>query len=160
LIKIPPEVDFKEIPLEQKYKSAVAGLLQRIHTIYKGIHSKFGEQGLDLIREVSKTYGKDIAERGKKRIKPEDLKSAALFLIRVFEMINCEGEVTEFSEDKAVIRLFKCPYPFEDPKLCEAHTTMEKVLIESLGENLRYHIKESIPSGGRWCEHVISLKKK
>ena len=75
-------------------------------------------------------------------------------------MINCEGEVTEYTDDKAVIRLFKCPYPFEDPKLCEAHTSMERVLIESLGDNLSYEIEESLPSGGRFCEHVISLKKK
>jgi len=160
LIKIPPGIDFKEIPVEEKYKSATAGLLQRIHTIYKGIYKRFGQEGLDLIREVSESYGKEIAQRGKKRVKPGDLKSAALFLIRVFEMINCEGEVTEFSEDKAVIRLFRCPYPFEDPKLCEAHTSMERVLIESLGDNLSYHIEESIPSGGRFCEHVVSLKRK
>jgi len=160
LIKIPAGVDFKDIPLEEKYKSATAGLLQRVHTIYKGLYKKFGQQGLDLIREVSETYGKEIAQRGKKRVKPRDLKSAALFLIRVFEMINCEGEVTEFSKDKVVIRLFKCPYPFDDPKICEAHTTMEKALIESLGEEFSYQIAESIPSGGRFCEHVLSLKKR
>jgi len=159
LIKIPPGVDFKEIPVEQKYKSAIAGLLQRIHTIYKGIYQRFGQEGLDLIKEVSENYGREIAQRGKKRVKPGDLKSAALFLIRVFEMINCEGEIPVFSDDKVVIRLYRCPYPFEDPKLCEAHTSMERVLIESLGENLTYHIAESIPSGGRFCEHVVSLKK-
>jgi len=159
LIKIPEGVYFKDIPIDEKYRSATTGLLQRIHTIYKGIYQKFGQSGLDLIREVSETYGREIAERGKKRVKPDDVKSAGLFLIRVFEMINCQGEVTEFSDDKMVIRLFKCPYPFDDPKLCEAHTTMEKTLIESLGENLSYKIIESIPSGGRFCEHVISLKK-
>lgn len=159
MIKIPPGVDFRQIPIEEKYRSATAGLLQRIHTIYKGIYKKFGQEGLDLIREVSETYGKEIAQRGKKRVKPGDLKSSALFLIRVFEMINCEGEVMEFSDEKVVIKLFRCPYPFEDPKLCEAHTTMEKALIESLDKNLSYHIEESIPSGGRFCEHVVSLKK-
>jgi predicted ArsR family transcriptional regulator len=159
LIKIPEGVDFKDIPLEEKYKSATTGLLQRVHTIYKGLYKKFGQPGLDLIREVSETYGKEIAERGKKRVKPDDVKSAGLFLIRVFDMINCEGEVIEFSDDKVVIRLFKCPYPFDDPKICEAHTTMEKALIESLSGEFSYKITESIPSGGRFCEHVISLKK-
>jgi hypothetical protein len=36
---------------------------------------------------------------------------------------------------------------------------MEKALIESLSEEFSYKITESIPSGGRFCEHVISLKK-
>ena len=160
MIKIPEGVDFKDIPLEEKYKSATTGLLQRVHTIYKGLYKKFGQPGLDLIREVSETYGKEIAERGKKRVKPDDVKSAGLFLIRVFDMINCEGEVTEFSDDKVVIRLFKCPYPFDDPQICEAHTTMEKALIESLSQEFSYKITESIPSGGRFCEHVLSLKKR
>ena len=160
MIKIPAGVDFKDIPVEEKYKSATAGLLQRVHTIYKGLYQRFGQPGLDLIREVSETYGKEIAERGRKRVKPGDVKSAGLFLIRVFDMINCEGEVTEFSDDKVVIRLFRCPYPFEDPKICEAHTTMEKALIESLSEEFSYKITESIPAGGRFCEHVISLKSR
>lgn len=158
MIKIPPGVDYSPIPVEKKYKSATLGLLKRILTIYKGLYHRFGEEGLDLIREVSQSYGREIAELGKKRVKAGDARSVGLYLARVFENINCEGEITEFSEDKVAIKLYQCPYPFDDPKICEAHTTMEEALVTALGDNLEYVITYSIPRGDPFCEHVVKTK--
>jgi predicted ArsR family transcriptional regulator len=159
MIKVPSGVDFPEIPIDKKYRSAVNGLLKRILTIYQGLVERFGQDGLDFIREVSEKYGTEIAELGKKRVKSDDPKSVGLYLARVFEMINCEGEITEFSDDKVVIRLFGCPYPFDDPEICKAHTTMEEALVKGLGPNLSYTITKSIPRGDSYCEHVITFIK-
>ena len=158
MIKLPEGVEYSHVPTEKKYKSVTVALLKRILTIYKGIYRKFGQKGLDLIREVSESYGKEIAELGKKRVKSDDVKSVGLYLIRVFENINCEGEVTEFSDDRVAIKLYRCPYPFDDPKICEAHTTMEEALVKALGQNLEYVITYSIPRGDAFCEHVVKIK--
>jgi predicted ArsR family transcriptional regulator len=158
MIKVPPGVEYSPIPLEKKYKSATVGLLKRILTIYKGIYERFGEEGLDLIREVSQSYGKEIAELGKKRVRIGDVKSVGLYLARVFDMINCEGEITEFSDDRVTIKLHQCPYPFDHPEICAAHTTMEEALVKSLGDNLEYVITRSIPRGDLFCEHVVKRK--
>jgi predicted ArsR family transcriptional regulator len=160
MIKIPEGVEYSHVPVEKKYKSVTVALLKRILTIYKGIYEKFGQKGLDLIREVSENYGKEIAELGKKRVKIGDVKSVGLYLVRVFETINCQGEITEFSDDRVAIKLYQCPYPFDDPRICEAHTTMEEALVKSLGENLEYVITYSIPRGDPFCEHVVKKKKR
>lgn len=159
MIKVPAGVEYAHVPAEKKYKSVTVALLKRILTIYKEIYRRFGQQGLDLIRDVSEKYGKEIAELGKKRVKAGDVKSVGLYLVRVFENINCEGEITEFSEDKVAIKLYQCPYPFDDPKICEAHTTMEEALVTALGDNLEYVITYSIPRGDPFCEHVVKRKK-
>jgi len=155
MIKIPAGVEYSQIPVEKKHKTVTVALLKRILAIYRGIYERFGEEGLDLIREVSQSYGKEIAELGKKRVKFGDAKSVGLYLVRVFDMIDCDGEITEFSDDRVVIKLHQCPYPFDDPKICEAHTTMEETLVKALGQNLEYVITYSIPRGDPFCEHVI-----
>lgn len=158
-MKIPPGVDYSLVPVEKKYKTVTTALLKRILTIYKGIYNRFGEEGLDLIREVSQNYGKEIAELGKKRVKIGDVKSVGLYLVRVFDMIDCDGEITEFSDDRVVIKLYQCPYPFDDPRICEAHTTMEETLVKALGTNLEYVITYSVSRGDPFCEHVVRVKK-
>ena len=92
-------------------------------------------------------------------MKAGDVRSVGLYLVRVFENINCQGEITEFSDDKVAIKLYQCPYPFDDPKICEAHTTMEEALVTALGDNLEYVITYSIPRGDPFCEHVVKRKK-
>jgi hypothetical protein len=67
--------------------------------------------------------------------------------------------VVEYSDDRVVIRIRECPYPWETVKMCEAHTQMEKTLVESLGKNLRYRISNSIPAGDSYCDHIIEVKQ-
>ena len=159
MIKIPTGVEYSHVSTEKKYKTVTVALLKRILTIYKGIYKKFGQKGLDLIREVSESYGKEIAELGKKRVKIGDVKSVGLYLVRVFEMIDCQGEITRFSDDEVAIKLHQCPYPFDDPQICQAHTTMEEALVKALGQNLEYVITYSIPRGDPFCEHVVRRRK-
>lgn len=159
MIKIPPGVEYSHVPTEKKYKTVTVALLKRILTIYKEIYKRFGEQGLDLIREVSQSYGKEIAELGRKRVRIGDVKSVGLYLVRVFEMIDCQGGITRFSDDEVAIKLYQCPYPFDDPKICQAHTTMEEALVKALGQNLEYVITYSIPRGDPFCEHVVRRRK-
>jgi hypothetical protein len=58
-----------------------------------------------------------------------------------------------------VIRVWECPYPWETVKMCEAHTQMEKTLVESMGKNLVYRISKSIPRGDLHCDHIIEVKE-
>ncbi|HEX9916396.1 MAG TPA: hypothetical protein VGB16_01545 [candidate division Zixibacteria bacterium] len=160
MLKTPKGLELPEIPLDKKYRTSTKALLSRINTIYKGLYKKFGEAGLDLIQEVSHTYGKQVAEFAKKKMGNPTPQEVGLYLLRIFSMIDCEGEVSEFSDDKVVIKLYQCPYPFDDPKICQAHTTMERTLVEELNKDLEYVISESIPSGGKYCVHVVKWKEK
>ncbi len=160
MIKAPKGIELPQIPIEKRYRTSTQALLGRINTIYKGLYKKFGKDGLDLIEEVSTDYGKQMAGFAKKKIQKGTPKEVGLYLLRIFSMIDCEGEVSEFSDDKVTIKLYQCPYPFDDPKICQAHTTMERALVEELNKDLEYVISESIPGGGRYCVHVVKWKNR
>ena len=157
MIKLPAGIEIEEIPVEKKYRSITSALIKRIKHLYDAIYEKFGSDGLDLIREVSTNYGLEIAERAKQKIKHPDIESVALFVIKVFNNLRGNGEVTEFNDERVVIRVYECPYPFDKPEMCEAHISMEKALVETLCKDLKYYIHKSIPRGDSYCDHVIEL---
>lgn len=159
MIELPEGISIEDVPIEKRYKSVTAGLVRRIKILYESIFNKYGEDGLELIREVGRQYGEEIAQRVKPRIKKGDIKSVALYVIRIFNTLRGQGKVVEFSDQRVVIRVWECPYPWETPEMCEAHTQMEKTLVESLGENLVYRISKSIPRGDAYCDHVIEVKR-
>jgi hypothetical protein len=158
MIELPENIKLEEVPIEKRYRSVTAGLTRRIKILYDTIYEKYGSDGLDLIREVGNTYGSEIAERAKKTLKDNDLKSVALYVIRIFNNVRGRGKVVEFSDKRVVIRVWECPYPWEKQEMCEAHTQMEKKLVESLGQNLCYRIDKSLPKGDPYCDHVIEIR--
>ncbi|MFC1679069.1 hypothetical protein ACFL2T_02535 [Elusimicrobiota bacterium] len=159
MIRLPEGLKIEEVPVEKRYRSVTAGLVRRIKLLYDAIHRRYGNDGLDLIREVGRDYGLEIARRAKKRFGSGDIRSVGLYVIRIFNTIRGEGEVVEFSDKRVVIRVRKCPYPWETPEVCEAHTQMEKSLVEALGENLTYRIESSIPKGDPYCDHIIEPRR-
>ena len=142
-------------PLEKRYRSAVAGLTRRIRLLYDGVREHFGDAGLDAIRATSRAYGEEIAERAAPMVTRDDIPSIGSFVIRVFNTIGGEGEVTEFSKERIVVRVHRCPYLFQETAMCRAHTEMEKALVESLGDHVAYRIACSVPEGDPYCDHVI-----
>lgn len=52
-MKLPPELDFERPTLEERYNRAVPGYMKRIADLYSAITDRFGDEGLELIREVS-----------------------------------------------------------------------------------------------------------
>ncbi len=142
-------------PVEKRYRSAVAGLTRRIRLLYDGVYERFGDEGLDAIRATSRAYGEEIAERAAPLVERDDIESIGAFVIRVFNTIGGEGEVTEYSRERIVVRVRRCPYLFDDPAMCRAHTEMEKALVENLGDKVSYRIACSVPEGDPHCDHVI-----
>ena len=49
----------------------------------------------------------------------------------------------------------QCPYPFNDVKICSAHTSMECALVKGLNPDLEYNIEKSVPAGDPFCLHVL-----
>ena len=144
--------------LEQIYRSAVNGLYSRLRSNYDFIYERFGDDGLKLISEMSREYGYKIAERAKRKLKNRDLESITGFILRIFETMTWgknDTGLVELSETRAVIRADHCPLNFKKPKMCLAHTTMEKTAVEELNPNLKYSIGKSIPAGDAYCEHII-----
>ncbi len=155
MIKLPKNVQIEEIPLEAMYRSVLRGLLTRIKVLYEAIYIKYGDDGLDLIKEVSEQYGSEIAERVRGYDEPWDIKKVGLFLIKVFNNMRAEGEVTEFGKTRVSIKVPQCPYPFKDAKICSAHTSMECALVKGLNPDLEYRIENSVPAGDPFCLHVL-----
>jgi hypothetical protein len=158
MIKLPEHINIDEVPIEKRYRSVTAGLTRRIKLLYETIEKRFGAKGLKLIRDVGHQYGLEIAERAKKRVKGGDLESVALYVIRVFNTLQGKGKVVEFSDRRVVIRVWECPYRWQSAAMCEAHTQMEKTLVENLGPTLCYRVDDSIPKGDAYCDHVIEIK--
>src|SRR5512140_598838 len=130
--------------MKQEYESEVAGLYTRLRSNYDFMYAKLGDGGLDLIADMSREYGLSVAERAKKSLKDNDLKSVAAYLIRIFETVNWDKrdkiEIVEEGDNKIVIRVRECPLHFENPAMCRAHTSMEKAVVEQLNPKLKYNI--------------------
>lgn len=160
MIKLPKGVHVEQIPIDVMYRGVLHGLLTRIKILYETIYNRYGNDGLDLIREVSEKCGHDIAKRVRGNAEPWDIKKVGLFLIKVFNNMRAEGEVTEFGKNRISIMVPKCPYPFEDCEICAAHTAMERALVKGLNSELDYSIEKSIPAGDSFCLHVLLNENK
>ena len=155
---IPDDLAFERLSFEEKYHRAVPGYMRRLCDIYEAVYERFGEDGLDLIREVSKKYGAQIGNNAKKRGDLRGLTQVGKYLLRVFDMVSDDWEVREFTQDRLVIAVHRCPYPFSHDEICRAHTCMEQTLVRTLDEDLDYRIGRSIPQGDPFCEHILSKK--
>ncbi len=159
MIKLPPDVALDLPSLEQRYHSAIRGLMKRINSLYNAIVDRFGDDGLSLIQDISAAQGQKIGRSLLARGQATDIKSVGLFLVQVFENVRGEGEVTEFTDQRVAIKIYQCPYPFDRPEICRAHTTMEEQLVKTLNPNLDYTIEKNIPNGDDYCLHVLSFSE-
>jgi len=157
-MNLPEELDFERLSAAEKYGRAVPGYMRRLRDVYEAVVERFGEDGLDLIREVSARYGRQIAMNVKKKGEVKGIAPVGRYLLKVFDMVSNEWEVREFSEDRLVIAVHHCPYAFSHDKICRAHTCMEQALVTALDDELEYRIGQCIPHGDSFCEHILSKK--
>jgi hypothetical protein len=157
-LELPEELNFKRRSFEEKYHRAVPGYMRRICELYEAIHDRFGVDGLELIREVSRNYGTRIAKNVNKRGEVKGVAGVGKYLLKVFDMVADDWKVQEFSPDRLVITVSRCPYPFTRAEICQAHTCMEQALVEGLDDSLEYKIGRSIPKGDACCEHILRHK--
>ena len=159
MIKLPENVKINEIPIEARYRGVLRGLMTRIKGLYEAVYAKYGEDGLELIREVSIRYGDEIAKKVRKDSEPWEIQKAGLYLVKVFNNMRSDGEVTEFTANRVSIMVPTCPYPFERTEICAAHTSMEHALVKGLNPALEYYIEKSVPAGDPYCLHVLTFEK-
>ena len=148
--------------LEQVYHSAVRGLYARLKSNYDFIYQRFGEEGIQLIADMSREYGLSVARRARNKLKDNSLTSVAGYLLRIFETVGRGSDLArlvEQSNTRVVIKADQCPLGFDRPEMCLAHTTMEKTVVEELNPDLTYRIGKSIPAGDDYCEHIVKVKK-
>jgi len=158
-MKLPKELEFEKLTVEEKYHRAVPGYMKRLCSLYEAIYERFGDDGLDLIREVSRRFGGSIGMNVRKKRDLKGVAQVGKYLLQVFDMVSDDWSVSKFSENRLVITVSRCPYPFTVDKVCEAHTCMEQALVETLDKNLEYRIGRSIPKGDPCCEHILCLKR-
>lgn len=159
-MNLPEELKFEKLTIEEKYNRAVPGYMKRIGLLYDALYERFGDDGLDLIRDVSKKFGVSIATNVKKRQNLKGLTEVGRYLLKVFDMVSDDCVVSEFTEKRLVISVSRCPYPLTNNKICQAHTCMEKALIATLDENLEHLIGQAIPKGDPCCEHIVQVREK
>ena len=152
---LPEELSFERPGWEERYRRAVPGYMKRIRRLYEAVHDRFGEAGLDLIRDVSRQYGTEIGENVRKKGEQKGVAAVGRYLLKVFDMVSDDWAVAEFGPDRLVITVSRCPYPFTRPELCAAHTSMEQALVATLDDTLTYRIGRCIPSGDGICEHIL-----
>jgi len=155
MIKLPPGIEIDDVPLDKMYRGVLRGLQTRIKNLYDAVYERFGDDGLSLIREVSTKYGNEIAQKALQGSDYWDIQRVGLYLVKVFNNMRSDGEVTEFNDKRVAIKIPCCPYPFEDVKICEAHTSMERALVKGLNPALDYRIEKSVPAGDPYCLHVL-----
>lgn len=156
---LPKELEFERLSAEEKLGKAVPGYMRRIRGLYEALYERFGDEGLELIREVSSNYGSEIGTNINKKGGLKGLAEVGRYLLRVFDMVGGDWEVTEFSDDRLIIVVHRCPFPLERPEVCQAHTCMEKTLVATLDDDLHYRIGCSIPGGDAYCEHILERRE-
>jgi hypothetical protein len=159
-LNLPEDLRFDRLDFAEKYHRAVPGYMRRLCNIYEAVCERFGDDGLDLIRETSRRYGTSIGENIKKNRELKGVAGVGRYLLKVFDMVSDDWEVAEYTGDRLVITVSRCPYPFESDRLCRAHTCMEQALVHTLDENLDYRIGRSIPQGDACCEHILSERNR
>lgn len=151
-----------ERTLEKVYRSAVAGLYARLKSNYDFIYRSYGEDGIKLIADMSREYGCTIAERARNNLKNNDIDSITRYILRIFDTVSRgttdEMKICRENNDRVIIRVTNCPLHFTEPRMCLAHTEMEKMVVEKLNPDLRYRIGRSIPAGDAYCEHIIESR--
>ena len=151
-------LNIKLLPPEEKYFKAVPGYMRRIRDLYEALYERFGEEGLQLIRDVSTRYGRELGHHVKKHLQERGIKGVGAYIVRVFDMVDGDWTITELNDRMMIIEVSRCPYPFRQDLICRAHTCMEKALVETLDPTLEYDIGRSIPKGDPVCEHIIRKK--
>jgi hypothetical protein len=159
-MRIPEELAFERLTLEQKYHRAVPGYMKRLCRLYEAIHERFGEQGLQLIEEVSREFGDRIASNVRKKGELKGVAPVGRYLLKVFDMVTDEWEIREFDGERLVITVSRCPYGFRRDEVCRAHTCMEQALVAGLDDGLDYRVGRSIPQGDPFCEHILSRQRR
>jgi hypothetical protein len=157
-MELPAELEFERPSFEEKYRRAVSGYMKRICDLYEAVADRFGEEGLDLIREVSRDYGTRIANNLRKKGERKGVAAVGKYLLKVFDMVSDDWKVEEFSPDRLVISVSRCPYPFSRDEICRAHTCMEQALVTTLDDSLDYRVGRSIPQGDPCCEHILTRR--
>jgi hypothetical protein len=152
------QLHFTPLPPGEKYFKAVPGLMKRIRDLYDAIYEQFGEEGLNLIRDVSTEYGRNLGNHVRKYLSEKGVKGVGTYVVRVFDMVGGDWTISKMNDTEMVIEVCQCPYPFTDDAVCRAHTSMEKALVETLDPGLEYDIGRSIPQGDSVCEHIIRRK--
>jgi len=155
---LPAELEFSRPDDAERYRRAVPGYMKRIRDLYEAVQDRFGEEGLELIREVSRSYGERIAGNIKRRGELRGVAAVGRYLLKVFDMVSDDWTVSEFTPDRLVIRVDRCPYPFTREEICSAHTCMEEALVTTLDPDLDYRIGCSLPKGDAFCEHILTKK--
>lgn len=158
-MELPRQLKFERLTYEEKYHKAVRGYMKHLCRLYEELYGRFGDEGLDLIRDLSVEYGRSIAENVKKKGALKGLVEVGGYLVKVFDMVSDDWEVTEFSDDRIVIAVRRCPHPFKEEDICAAHTKMEETLVRTLDPDLDHRIGKSIPKGDPCCEHILAAKE-
>jgi len=157
-VDLPEELAFERLSDADKYRRAVPGYMQRISDLYEAVCDRFGNDGLELIREVSREYGTRIGTNVKKGRDLKGVAQVGRYLLKVFDMVSEDWAIQEFTKDRLVITVSRCPYPFARPEICRAHTCMEQALVAALDDSLDYRVGHSIPQGDPLCEHILSSR--
>jgi hypothetical protein len=159
MMDLPRELAFERLSVEQKFAKAVPGYMRRIRSLYEAIYRRFGNDGLDVIRQVSREYGTAIGTNINKKGGLKGVAGVGGYLLKVFDVVSDDWEITEYSDERMVIAVHRCPYPFEHDWICRAHTSMEQALVATLDPSLEYHIGRSIPQGDAFCEHILARRR-
>jgi len=157
-MEIPEELTFERLSYEEKYHRAVPGYMKRLRGLYEAIYEQHGEDGLHLIRNVSRDFGTRIGTNVKRKDNLKGLAQVGRYLLKVFDMVSDDWRIQEFTEDRLVVRVTRCPYGFTRDEVCRAHTCMEEALVAALDDDLDYRVGRSIPQGDPSCEHILSRK--
>jgi hypothetical protein len=159
MIRLPESIDYEEVPLEKRYKTATRALSARIGALYRRAVDEFGDDALEIIRTVNRDHARDLAREMCRSESAANIEGAALCLARLLDLVGAEGEITELSSEVARVRIDECLYGIANPELCQARLTLESEFVKALNPSLAFEIEKCAARGDDACAFRIRSKE-
>ncbi len=158
------ELPKDEWPVERRWKATGRTRCSYMATLERKVYERFGEEGLDVIKEVWREAADKYFLRGLKAfgIEGDNALSFVLYFKYAQEIMGYKMELVEAGERRAVLRYHTCHFfPKPDPvaaKLCEeGHFQFEKRAAELLNPKLKVRFTKLQSRGDPYCEMVVEL---
>ncbi len=162
----------EKMPCEEKYRRIRKALISTILAFSYEILDKYGRSGEGILKEIFTKNNEEYMKLSLDlfNIKERDARTACSIITASDALIGVESEIIEFSPNRCVRKIKKCPIYSESRKIGKKDDEILrlcKVIMQSLctssakaiNPNLDYEYKKWLAKGDGYCEEVITMKK-
>ncbi|MFH1626256.1 MAG: hypothetical protein ABID54_14025 [Pseudomonadota bacterium] len=140
-----------------------AGILIRL---INEVEKAFGDKGHELCYKIMHQVGREVGERITEKLGLEG-KADLPTILRVtryhdLQLFNIRAEITESEDRRGTYRVTFCPimhHPDFKARDCRIWSWYFRGILDALGVDIGFELKELVPGGGNVCEFSFFYKE-